>query len=141
MNLCVKECNICMNTKMVVVRCKWNPCTYQICRRCHFLYGRNKPCPACTKADAFNFMLVSEQRRMQCYHRIYKCLHYLLLGILPVLIIHIMAGCGVLLILLFYPESCCLSYHQFMFEGILAFILATLFLVCAIGCCAEGDDS
>ena len=137
------ECSICMQQKCITTQCCWAPCTYRLCQRCHFLYGRSKPCPACTRPNAFKRTqleraCLSLQRDMiPCQtamnHAFYYSTAYCFL---PIFIVHLMATCGAVVLLVFFPYSCCETYGNFMLNGLLMFTV----IGCVVCACVEQDD-
>jgi hypothetical protein len=142
--LCTTECSICMQRKCITTQCHWPPCTYRLCQRCHFLYGRSKPCPACRRTNAFKRTqleraCLSLQRYMiPCQTELYYAFYYsTTYCFLPIIIVHLMATCGAVVLLVFFPNSCCQTYGNFMLHGLMMFAV----IGCLMCVCVDRDDS
>ena len=149
---CVKhECSLCYYQKRNIIVCKWDKCTYQICYRCHYLYGRNKPCPACTRDCAFikpspRCIVHVPSRCLVSYSAYYAthirpCVRWAILYIgVPCCVVQGMAAVGVLLIHIFQLDPCCETYWEFLYKGILSFALFACSLLFLVGLCKHSDD-
>ena len=145
MSCVTHECSLCSYQKRKVIGCKWDKCTYQICYRCHYLYGRNKPCPACTRDAAFikpsrGCVIHAPYIASFATHiRPYVRCTFLYIG-LPYCIIQVMAAVGVLLIHIFQFDLCCETYWEFLYKGMLSFALFACSLLFLFGLCKHSDD-
>lgn len=143
------ECSICFHHKRNVILCKWDKCTYQICYRCHYLYGRGKPCPACRRDSAFIKptgaafdMMVFTKHKCIIYYDKYKrwinCVKHFI--IIPYCIINIMAAFGVFVIKILQLYKCCVTYFEFLYMGVLACIVVLCIFLFINGICHHSDD-
>ena len=136
------ECSICMQRKCITTQCRWDLCTYRLCQRCHFLYGRSKPCPACTRPAAFQRTqlertCLSLQRKILCRTEMYYVFYYFTAYcFIPAIIVHLMATCGAAVLLVFFPYSCCETYGIFMVNGLVMFTI----IGCVACACVERDE-
>jgi len=132
---------MCAHEKYHVVECAHMKCSYNMCKRCRFLYGRTQ-CPACRRSDAFT--VIVSQRRCRVLRRALNKILYILSVVFfaiaaSAIIVLAMASLGVVIVAIISPGRCCKDFVDFMTQGVLTFILAALG-ICCICCFFHGGD-
>lgn len=134
-----KECLMCAHKKYHVVECAHMKCSYNMCKRCRFLYGRAQ-CPACRRSDAFATVVVSQPRHCRVLNDILYILSVLFFAIAATAIIVLcMASMGVFVVAIIFPGRCCKDFLDFITQGIFAFII-TAVSVCCVCCFVKGGN-
>ena len=134
-----KECSVCASHRWDVQICKHDVCTYQMCRRCIFLYGRNKPCPACRRLNAFK---ITKYRMYRCDEILYsshvECVCSFVFC--PVLVVFGISAIGNMILYTFSPY-CCVdqNFAEFIIQGLFVMIPIICFIMCLCGCCKENE--
>lgn len=132
-----KECSVCAYYRWDVQICKHDVCTYQMCRRCIFLYGRNKPCPACRRSDAFK---IAQCRMYRCDKILYsphvECVCTFVF--FPILSVFAISVIGNMILYMFVP-NCCMyrNFAEFVLGGIMIMVPLICLIMCFCECCKD----
>lgn len=140
-----EECSCCAYKRWDVNKCKYENCTYRMCARCVFLYGRSQ-CPACTRDHAFTlqkkcicyfpkagrmctFVIHSPHVDCICSFVVFPC--FALFGI---------AILGNMILFMISPNSMMYTnFAQFILQGLLVMVPIILVFMCCCNC-GEGSD-
>lgn len=135
-----KECMVCAYRRWDVQMCKQDACTYQMCKRCIFLYGRNKPCPACRRENTF---AISQYRVYRCTDVVVNSPHVecvCTFVFFPMFVIFGIATLGNLILYTIDPYCCMVqNFAVFLIQGFLVMIPITCLIMCLCGCCKENE--
>jgi hypothetical protein len=134
-----RECSVCAHRRWDVQMCKYEVCTYQMCRRCIFLYGRNKLCPACRRPNAFKLT----RRWYKCDNVLYyphvECVCTYVF--FPILFVFGISVVGNMLLYTFDPYCCKhRNFVEFILQGIFIMVPIICFSICICACCKENNE-
>ncbi len=141
---CVQEeCSCCAYRRWNVVECKYDNCTYKMCKRCIFLYGRHT-CPACTRDNAFKLQKKCIEKVDNMCIRILHSRHVdciCTFFVFPCIVLFGIAVLGNMILFTMFPGGIRYTgFGDFMYQGLMVMIPIMLVILCCCNCGNRSDD-